>query len=62
MLRFLLTKQAPKLVVVFMVGGTTYEEARVVAELNAAGMLAYRFTTPQRLLKHMLVVADTWCS
>lgn len=29
--------QAPRLVVVFIVGGTTYEEARAVAELNAAG-------------------------
>ena len=29
--------QALKLVVVFMVGGTTYEEARLVAELNTAG-------------------------
>ncbi|KAK9815570.1 hypothetical protein WJX72_006038 [[Myrmecia] bisecta] len=27
--------KAPKLVVVFMVGGTTYEEARAIAELNA---------------------------
>lgn len=29
--------QVPRLVVVFVVGGTTYEEARAVAELNAAG-------------------------
>jgi len=28
--------QAPKLVVVFIVGGTTYEEAKAVADLNAA--------------------------
>ncbi len=27
----------PKFVVVFIVGGTTYEEARAVAELNAQG-------------------------
>ena len=27
--------QPPKLIVIFIVGGTTYEEARVVAELNA---------------------------
>jgi vacuolar protein sorting-associated protein 45 len=27
--------QAPKLVVIFIVGGTTYEEARAVTELNA---------------------------
>ena len=27
----------PKLVIVFVVGGTTYEEARNVAELNAQG-------------------------
>jgi vacuolar protein sorting-associated protein 45 len=29
--------QAPRLVVAFIVGGTTYEEARAVAELNATG-------------------------
>ena len=29
--------KSPKLVVVFMVGGTTYEEARNIAELNAQG-------------------------
>lgn len=29
--------QAPRLVVAFIVGGTTYEEARCVAEANAAG-------------------------
>jgi hypothetical protein len=29
--------QPPRLVVVFIIGGTTYEEARAVAELNAAG-------------------------
>ncbi len=29
--------KAPRLVVVFIVGGTTYAEARAVAELNAAG-------------------------
>ncbi|EFN56021.1 hypothetical protein CHLNCDRAFT_22879 [Chlorella variabilis] len=29
--------RVPRLVVVFVVGGTTYEEARAVAELNAAG-------------------------
>ncbi|KAK9839536.1 hypothetical protein WJX81_008245 [Elliptochloris bilobata] len=29
--------RAPKLVVVFIVGGTTYEEARAVADLNAQG-------------------------
>lgn len=29
--------QPPRLVVVFVIGGTTYEEARAVAELNAAG-------------------------
>ena len=29
--------QAPRLVVAFIVGGTTYEEARAVAEANAAG-------------------------
>ncbi len=29
--------QAPRLVVVFVVGGTTYEEAKAVADLNAAG-------------------------
>ena len=29
--------KSPKLVVIFMVGGTTYEEARSVAELNAQG-------------------------
>ena len=28
--------QPPRLVVVFVIGGTTYEEARAVAELNAA--------------------------
>ena len=33
----LLLLQPPRLVVVFMIGGTTYEEARAVAELNAAG-------------------------
>ena len=27
--------QPPKLIIVFIVGGTTYEEARVVSELNA---------------------------
>ena len=27
--------QPPKLIVVFIVGGTTFEEARVVSELNA---------------------------
>ena len=29
--------KAPKLVVIFTVGGTTYEEARNIAELNAQG-------------------------
>jgi len=29
--------QALKLVVVFIVGGTTFQEARLVADLNAAG-------------------------
>lgn len=29
--------KAPKLVIIFMVGGTTYEEARNIAELNAQG-------------------------
>ena len=31
------SSQALKLVVVFIVGGTTFQEARLVAELNAAG-------------------------
>ena len=41
--------QALKLVVVFIVGGTTFQEARLVAELNAAGApspLMYERTTP----------------
>lgn len=29
--------QPPRLVAVFVIGGTTYEEARAVAELNTAG-------------------------
>jgi vacuolar protein sorting-associated protein 45 len=29
--------KAPRLVLIFIVGGTTYAEARAVAELNAAG-------------------------
>lgn len=31
--------QPPRLVVVFIVGGSTYEEARAVAEANAAGAM-----------------------
>lgn len=29
--------QPPKLVLVFIIGGTTYEEAKAVSELNTAG-------------------------
>ena len=62
-------KQAPKLVVVFMVGGTTYEEARVVAELNAAGMAGHcsEAMMPQDTLRSslphgILVRVDHFCA
>lgn len=42
--------QAPRLVVAFIIGGTTYEEARAVAELNAAGDKGEGWSAGVRLL------------
>lgn len=40
----------PRLVVAFVLGGTTYEEARAVAELNAAGERGEGWSAGVRLL------------
>lgn len=63
--------QAPKLVIVCVVGGTTYEEAKAVAELNAAGERGEGWSAGMRVLlggtavlnsrtfvKELLVVGD----
>lgn len=42
--------RAPRLIVAFIVGGTTYEEARAVAELNAAGERGEGWSAGVRLL------------
>ena len=42
--------QPPRLVVAFVVGGTTYEEARAVAELNAAAERGEGWSAGVRLL------------
>ncbi len=42
--------QAPKLVLVFVVGGSTYEEAKAVAELNAAGERGEGWSAGMRIL------------
>lgn len=42
--------QPPKLVVVFVVGGTTYEEAKAVADLNAAGERGEGWSAGMRLV------------
>lgn len=42
--------QPPKLLVVFVVGGTTYEEAKVVADLNAAGERGEGWSAGMRLV------------
>lgn len=42
--------QPPRLVVAFVIGGTTYEEAKAVAELNAAGERGEGWAAGVRLL------------
>ncbi len=42
--------QPPRLVVAFVIGGTTYEEAKAVAELNAAGERGEGWSAGVRLL------------
>ncbi len=41
---------APKLVIVFIVGGTTYEEARTISDLNAQGARNEGWSAGMRLL------------
>ena len=43
-------KQPPKLVIVFIVGGTTYEESRAISELNAQGARHEGWSSGMRLL------------
>ena len=43
-------QQAPKLVIVFIVGGTTYEEARAISDLNAQGARHEGWSAGMRLL------------
>lgn len=45
-----LSPQPPRLVVAFIIGGTTYEEARAVAELNAAGERGEGWSAGTRLV------------
>lgn len=47
---FLPLFQPPRLVVAFVIGGTTYEEAKAVAELNAAGERGEGWSAGVRLL------------
>jgi vacuolar protein sorting-associated protein 45 len=42
--------QTPRLVVAFIVGGTTYEEARAVAEANAAAERGQGWSAGMRII------------
>ena len=43
-------QKPPKLVIVFIVGGTTYEEARTISDLNAQGARHEGWSAGMRLL------------